>query len=125
MWQDQSDGNWEIYAQDVTSNSSILKLTSTPLSQQNPRTDGRYVVWQAQQTDGNWDIYVNDMESGSGPQAVTSTPNIDETYPVIDWPWVAYQARPTGNTPPPGRSTRSTSPPTCRPRRFANHAERT
>ena len=118
VWQDQSDGNWEIYAQDVTSNSSILKLTSTPLSQQNPRTDGRYVVWQAQQTDGNWDIYVNDMESGSGPQAVTSTPNIDETYPVIDWPWVAYQARPPATPPPPGRSTRSTSPPTCRPSPF-------
>jgi beta propeller repeat protein len=98
MWQDQSDGNWEIYAQDVTSNTPIVPVTRTPLSQENPRTDGRYVVWQAQQTNGNWDIYINDMESGYGPQAVTSTPAIDETYPAIDWPWVVYQARPTGNT---------------------------
>ena len=67
VWQDQSDGNWEIYAQDVTSNSPILQLTHTPLSQENPRTDGRYVVWQAQQANGNWDIYLNDMESGNRP----------------------------------------------------------
>jgi beta propeller repeat protein len=98
VWQDQSDGNWEIYAQDVTSNNPIVQITRTPLSQENPRTDGRYVVWQAQQTNGSWDIYINDMESGSGPQAVTSTPNIDETYPAIDWPWVVYQARPTGSS---------------------------
>ncbi len=98
VWQDQSDGNWEIYAQDVTSSNPIVQLTHTPLSQENPRTDGRYVVWQAQQTNGSWDIYINDMESGNGPQVVTSTPTIDETYPAIDWPWVVYQARGTGNS---------------------------
>jgi beta propeller repeat protein len=98
VWQDQSDGNWEIYAQNVTSNTPIVKVTSTPLSQENPRIDGRYVVWQGQQTNGNWDIFINDMESGAGPQEITSTPGTDETYPAIDWPWVVYQARPTGNT---------------------------
>jgi beta propeller repeat protein len=98
VWQDQSDGNWEIYAQDVTSNSPIQKLTSTPLSQENPRTDGRYVVWQALQTNGSWDIYMNDMDGTNGPQAVTSTPGIDEVNPSIDWPWVVYQSRASGNT---------------------------
>jgi beta propeller repeat protein len=98
VWQDQSDGNWEIYAEDVTSNNPIVQVTHTPLSQENPRTDGRYIVWQAQQTNGNWDIYINDMESSNGPQDITSTPATDETYPAIDWPWVVYQARPTGNT---------------------------
>jgi beta propeller repeat protein len=98
VWQDQSDGNWEIYAQKVTTNSAIQQLTRTSLSQQNPRTDGRYVVWQAQQTNGNWDIYMLDLQAGSGPQAVTSTPNIDETAPAIDWPWVVWQQRPTGSS---------------------------
>ena len=97
VWQDQSDGNWEIYAQDVTSNNPIVQVTRTPLSQENPRTDGRYVVWQALQANGNWDIYLDDLDSGSGPKAITSTPNTDETYPAIDWPWVVWQARPTGN----------------------------
>lgn len=100
VWQDQSDGNWEIYAQDVTSTNPTMQLTHTPLSQENPRTDGRYVVWQAQQANGNWDIYVDDLENSNGPQAVTSTSKMDETYPAIDWPWVVYQARPTGGSAP-------------------------
>ncbi len=98
VWQDQSDGNWEIYAKDVTSNNPIVQVTHTPYSQQYPRTDGRYVVWQAQQTNGNWDVYINDMQAGTGPRAVANTPNTDEIYPAIDWPWVVFQARPTANS---------------------------
>jgi beta propeller repeat protein len=98
VWQDQSDGNWEIYAQNVTSNSPIQQLTHTVLSQENPRTDGRYVVWQGQQGNGSWDVYVEDLAGGTGPQQVTSTPNTDETLPAIDWPWVVWQQRPTGNS---------------------------
>jgi beta propeller repeat protein len=98
VWQDQSDGNWEIYAQDVTANNAIQQLTHTPLSQENPRTDGRYVVWQGQEANGNWDVFINDMLGSSGVQALTSTPANDETDPAIDWPWVVWQSRPTGNT---------------------------
>ena len=97
VWQDQSDGNWEIYAQDVSSNGPVVKVTNTPLSQQHPKTDGRYVVWQAQQTNGNWDLYVSDLTGGTGTMAVTATPTVDEVNPAIDWPWVVYQSRPTGN----------------------------
>jgi beta propeller repeat protein len=97
-WQDQSDGNWEIYAQDVTaSNRPITKVTSTSLTQQNPRTDGRYVVWQAQQPNGNWDVYYDDLTGTNGPQAVTSTPKLDEINPSMDWPWVVFQERATGS----------------------------
>lgn len=99
VWQDQSDGNWEIYAQDVvTSNSPIVKVTNTPLSQQNPQTDGRYVVWQAQQANGNWDVYVADLSLATGPKPVTSTLDLDEISPAIDWPWLVCQVRPSGNT---------------------------
>lgn len=98
VWQDQSDGNWEIYAQDVTTNGSVVKVTQTSLGQENPRTDGRYVVWQGQQANGSWDVYLDDLEGSSGPQALTSTPTNDEVSPAIDWPWVVYQSRPTGNT---------------------------
>jgi beta propeller repeat protein len=98
-WQDQSDGNWEIYAQDITvSGSAIQKITQTSLSQENPRTDGRYIVWQGQEANGNWDVFLNDMQSAAGPQPLTSTPVTDEVNPAIDWPWVVYQSRATGNT---------------------------
>ncbi|MGA2558009.1 MAG: hypothetical protein ABSG04_17205 [Verrucomicrobiota bacterium] len=38
------------------------------------------------------------MNGNTGPQAVTSTPGLDEVNPAICWPWVAYQARATGNS---------------------------
>ncbi len=98
VWQDQGDGNWEIYAQDLSAAGAPLQITHTPLSQENPRTDGRYVVWQAQQPNGNWDIYLQDLEAGIAPQAVTSTATNDEINPAIDWPWVVYQSRPFGST---------------------------
>ena len=98
VWQDQSDGNWQIYAQDLSvPNATIVKLTHTALSQQNPRTDGRYVVWQGQQADGDWDIYLDDLSNAVSPQALTSTATRDEVNPAIDWPWLVYQARPTSN----------------------------
>jgi beta propeller repeat protein len=99
VWQDQSDGNLDIYAQNLISNSApILPVTHASLSQINPRTDGRYVVWQARQTNGNWDVYIEDLTGTNGPQAVTSTPTLDEVNPAIDWPWVVYQVRSTINT---------------------------
>jgi beta propeller repeat protein len=99
VWQDQSDGNSDIYAQDLTTaNSLIVPVTHATTIQQNPRTDGRYVVWQAQQPNGSWDVYLDDLDGNTGPQAVTSTPGLDEVNPAIWWPWVAYQVRPTGNT---------------------------
>ncbi|HET7625608.1 MAG TPA: hypothetical protein VFM25_10115 [Verrucomicrobiae bacterium] len=98
VWQDQSDGNWQIYARDLSvKNGPIEKLTNTTLSQENPRTDGRYVVWQGRQPNGNWDIYLKDLDGISAPQAITSTTAADEINPVIDWPWVVYQTRPLSN----------------------------
>ncbi len=99
VWQDQSSGNWAVYAQDLTlSNAPIIPVSGNTLSQQNPKTDGRYVVWQARQTNGNWDIFLNDLSGTNGPVAITSTPATDEVSPAIDWPWLVYQARPTGST---------------------------
>lgn len=99
VWQDQSDGNWEIYARDVTQSANgVQQITHTSLSQENPRTDGRYIVWQGQQANGSWDVFIDDLEGTSGPQALTSTPAVDEVSPAIDWPWVVYQARATGST---------------------------
>jgi beta propeller repeat protein len=99
VWQDQSDGNSDIYAQDITAaNNPIIPVTHASTIQQNPRTDGRYVVWQAQQANGNWDVYLADLNGNTGPQAVTSTTALDEVNPAVHWPWVVYQARATGNT---------------------------
>ena len=95
VWQDRQDGNWQIYAQDLAANAPIRKLTDGALSQENPRTDGRYVVWQGRQMNGNWDLYVKDIDGANPPEAVLTTPNRDEINPAIEWPWVVYQVKST------------------------------
>jgi hypothetical protein len=96
VWQDQSDGTWQIYAQNVSlSNSPVVKLTHGVLAQENPRTDGRWLVWQGRQTNGNWDVYVKDLQSTNAPQAITSTSLRDEINPAVEWPWVVFQSRST------------------------------
>jgi beta propeller repeat protein len=97
VWQDQSSGNFEIYAQDLFSNASIAKLTSTSLSQENPRTDGGFVVWQGRQVGGNWDLYLKDPGTNTPTQQITSSSGTDKVNPVIEWPWVVYQRRQTAN----------------------------
>jgi beta propeller repeat protein len=94
VWQDQSDGYWQIYAADLAdSNRAIRSLTQGRLSQENPRTDGRYVVWQSRQPNGNWDIFLCDLDDTAPPTALTRTADADETRPALDWPWVVYSAR--------------------------------
>jgi beta propeller repeat protein len=97
VWQDQSSGNFEIYAQDLFSNAPIAKLTSTTLSQENPRTDGGFVVWQGRQVGGNWDLYLKDPGTNTPTQQITSSSGTDKVNPVIEWPWVVYQRRQTAN----------------------------
>jgi beta propeller repeat protein len=97
VWEDQSTGNWQIYARDLAvSGATPRTLTTGSLAQENPRTDGRYVVWQGRQPDGSWDVYLYDLSVSNAPVAVTSSPGVDEINPVIDWPWVIYQTKPTG-----------------------------
>jgi beta propeller repeat protein len=97
VWQDQNSGNWEIYARQLGSNLPIAKLTSTTLNQENPRTDGRYVVWQGRQPNGNWDIFLKDLNDAAPPLALTSSLQQDEVNPAIDWPWVVFQRKSSAN----------------------------
>ena len=94
VWQDQSQGNWNVYGQEVALPAApIVPLTTSLLSQENPKTDGRYVVWQARQTNGNWDVFMAELGSPNPPQALTSTSTRDEVNPAIEWPWVVYQSK--------------------------------
>ena len=99
VWQDQSSGAWAVYARDLSpGNAAISQVSSNAFNQQNPKTDGRYVVWQARQPNGGWDVYLSDLAGAAGPVPITSTPGTDEINPAVDWPWVVWQARPFGST---------------------------
>jgi beta propeller repeat protein len=99
VWQDQRSGDWDIYSRNVFADGSLdgeQRLSSSALNQENPKTDGEWVVWQDRQPDGSWDIVAVDLENPGTPVTVTTTPSTDEINPSIDWPWVVYQKRAAG-----------------------------
>lgn len=100
VWEDQSDGNFEIYAWKRSAATSVVsKVTLGTRNQQRPCTDGRYATWQGRRTDGTWDVYVKEIGKSVLPTLLTYTPGVDEANPTIDWPWVAYQSRATPTAP--------------------------
>ncbi|HCM72691.1 MAG TPA: hypothetical protein DIS87_00965, partial [Armatimonadetes bacterium] len=52
----------------------VLTLTNELLAQENPRTDGRHVVWQRRRENGNWDIARVDLTNPAVVVSVTDTP---------------------------------------------------
>ncbi len=97
VWQDQRNGNWDIYARDLTDeNADPVQITSSALNQEKPKTDGTYVVWEDRQPDGTWDIWGEKIDEGA-PFAITQTPDQNERKPVVYWPWVVYQVKPVSN----------------------------
>jgi beta propeller repeat protein len=98
VWQEQHNDNWDIYALEIADSNSLPQaITTNPLNQERPKTDGRYVVWEDRQPDGGWDIWGQALGSADDSFAVTSTPDRDERKPAIYWPWVVYQARPAND----------------------------
>jgi len=98
VWQDQRSGDWDVYARDLIALPGVVvAITSEPLNQQRPRTDGRYVVWEAQQADGSWDIGATELGVPDPAFLITSSPDRDELKPVVSWPWVVYQWRSVAN----------------------------
>lgn len=98
VWQDQRSGDWDIYALDLLDETAVpVRITTTELNQERPRTDGRFVVWEDRRPDGNWDVWCKDLETGDPAFAVTATAGFDERKPVIYWPWVVYQSKSIAN----------------------------
>jgi beta propeller repeat protein len=97
VWQDQRAGNWDILAQNLRDSAPALVIADGPLNQERPDTDGRILVWQDRRPDGNWDIWWTDLTAGTANAALTATADLDETRPAVDWPWVVYQQRPSGD----------------------------
>lgn len=94
VWQDQRNDNWDIYALNLAvEGAPVLTITDNPLNQEDPKTDGLYVVWQDRQPDGNWDIWARELRGESPSFPVTSTTDHDDMKPVVYWPWIVYQSK--------------------------------
>lgn len=95
VWQDQRNGNWDIFGRRLDDGAAApVPLALGPLNQQRPRTDGRYVVWEDRQADGTWDVWALELGSGNPAMPITATPAQDETRPYVDWPWIVFQRKP-------------------------------
>ncbi len=96
VWQENSGGIWNIRASNLATGAPPVLVTNDPAAnQENPATDGRYVVWQVRRP-GDSDILWYDLvthESG----AVTATTKASEVNPAVSWPWVVYQTQPADN----------------------------
>lgn len=96
-WQDQRNGNWDIYARRLSDpGSNGTRITDSPLNQIFPATDGHFVVWQSRQPNGTWDIAAKNLSDASPVFFITSTQGVDEINARVDYPWVVYQAKPAG-----------------------------
>ncbi|MCC5805514.1 MAG: hypothetical protein JJU00_04210 [Opitutales bacterium] len=100
VWEESGAGAPNVRARRVDGGSAAFAVTASARAQEHPRTDGRYVVWQGRGENGNWDVFLADLESPSVIERLTQTPGMNETRPVIDWPWVAWQERPLDGSSP-------------------------
>lgn len=95
VWQDDRNGNWDIYYKDVSdlSNSS-QRITGETGDQLYPAIDGTMIVWQDGRN-GNADIYGYDLTTGT--ETIIYNGTGEQTAPVISGNWVAWQDDRNGN----------------------------
>lgn len=93
VWQDNRNGNWDIYFKDLTGGTSKALSTDTH-DQTYPSISGNIVVWQDNRN-GNWDIYGYDLNSSHEFAVSTDTGN--QERPVISGEWVSWQDNGSGN----------------------------
>ena len=97
VWQETTSGVSAIRGRNLATNDPDIAISSDPdLNQENPATDGRFVVWQARRPNNTTDILWRDLDTGIGG-SVTETPNKSEVNPSVSWPWIVYQTQPADN----------------------------
>ena len=99
VWQQRDGTDWDIRMLDLADPAAVPEaLTDDTIVQQDPHTDGDWVVWQERQPNLNTDIYVWDRGNPlNAPMRLTDTSDTMETRPVVAWPWVVWQERPLGD----------------------------
>jgi beta propeller repeat protein len=79
VWQDNRNGNWDIYALDLKSGQET-QITKDLADQTNPDVDNGVIVWQDKRK-GGWDIYSYDI-SAKKERIICADPG-DQTEPRI------------------------------------------
>jgi len=92
VWQQKDGSVANIHAFDLTDGTSKAVTTSSEFDQEDPSTDGTYLVWQSRLSNGSTDLFYSELATISAVPA-TATPTEVEANPVIEWPWIVYQVK--------------------------------
>ncbi len=87
VWQDSRNGNWDIYAYNLTTGAESQITTDTD-NQNDPAIYDNKIVWEDYRN-GNPDIYMYNLTTGIESQITTSTDN--QTYPNIYGDKIVWQ----------------------------------
>ena len=95
VWQDDRDGNWEIYAKNLDTGEERRITNSPDRVDSMPRVDNGTIVWQST-VNNIGDIYSYDWATGQTRQ-ITNTPSGDERNPDVSGKYVVYQGKRGGD----------------------------
>ncbi|MDH3999037.1 MAG: hypothetical protein OET90_09400, partial [Desulfuromonadales bacterium] len=95
VWQDDRNGNWDIYYKDVSDLANLSQaITTEPGAQTAPAIDGDIIVWQDNRN-SNADIYGYDLAAGQ--ESVIYSGAGEQVAPQISGDWVVWQDNRNGN----------------------------
>jgi len=86
VYQDDRNGNWDIYVYDVNSQNET-RITFDENEQILPEIHRDIVVWQDNRN-GNWDVYMHDLSTGV-TKSIASSPN-PEVRPNLNENWIVW-----------------------------------
>ena len=93
VWEDDRNGNWDIYAYTISSQ-TVVQITSDVSNQMEPAVQGDAIVWMDERN-GNTDIFLYDLSQKQEFQVTTDEAN--QTHPALYGDVVVWQDYRNGN----------------------------
>jgi TolB protein len=94
VWQDNRNGNWDIYLWSFSFSEPEFQVTNNPAEQIHPAVHGNKFVWQDNRN-GNWDIYMFDMWTETEHQITNNSAS--QEFPKIYGNYIVWQDNRHGN----------------------------
>ena len=91
VWEDNRNGNWDIYLWNISTETETLITTNTSTSdQRNPSISGNLIVWEDNRHGANPEIYLYDLTTGIERQISYSGAENYQQEPAVDGTNIVY-----------------------------------